>query len=72
MNNEFPTKGGGESKTEWVAPSNTFVAQDHDWLQRGYEISCTTCKLSHGTYIPVGKLLIGERGKWQIVDEPRA
>lgn len=67
---EFPTRGGMEAKTEWVAPTGTFVAQDHDWVQRGYEISCETCPLKHGSFIPVGKTLIGERGNWTLIDDP--
>lgn len=68
---ELPKRGGGEGRTEWVAPKNTFKAQDHDWVQRGYEISCKTCPLAHGTFIPVGKTLTGERGNWTLIDDPR-
>lgn len=49
----------------------TFNAQNHDWFQHGRELICTTCPgiHRHGTLIPSGKMLIGIRGKWEIVDE---
>lgn len=68
---ELPKKSDGWGKTEWIAPKNTFKAQEHDWVQRGYEISCSTCPFKHGTYIPVGKTLIGSRGSWELIDDPR-
>lgn len=70
MDNEFPDKGGNEARTEWVAPESTFISQDHDWTQRGYEISCTSCRFNHGSFIPAGKTLIGERGNWELIADP--
>lgn len=62
-----------EARTEWVAPSITFIPQDHDWMQtNAVELTCTGCKFRHGTSMPMGKTLIGERGKWEFIDTPVA
>lgn len=44
----------------------------HKWVQRGYKIydECEGC-VNQAVPIPVGKMLIRERGKYQIIDERR-
>lgn len=71
MNEEQLTTN--EGRTEWVAPSNSFIAQDHDWMQtNAVEITCKSCKFHHGSSIPMGKTLVGERGNWTLIDTPVA
>lgn len=43
---------------------------DHVWIQQGYQIidSCPGC-IPQGVPIPVGQMLIKEKGEYRLVDE---
>lgn len=67
---DLPERGGGEAKTDWILPDPTFDMQQHDWVQRGIELSCESCAMKHATFIPQGKTLYGEKGAWRLEDTP--
>jgi hypothetical protein len=45
--------------------------QQHDWIQRGRELACVTCKdnATHGHILKAGTMLTGARGNWDIVPQ---
>lgn len=43
--------------------------QNINWVQRGYELIGTVNGVRQGIPIPKGKMLIGERGSYKLVDE---
>lgn len=57
-------------KTEQVFDLPKLDFQNHQWVQRGYEIidSCQNCP-KQGIPIPVGKMLVRKDGRYDIIDE---
>lgn len=56
-------------KEKPIVLDRSFDIQNHQWVQRGYQLECNSCQYRHGITIPPGKMLSGQKGKWQLIDE---
>lgn len=65
------SNASGNRSAPLFSKDRKFDAQNHDWKQHGRQLSCATCpeNSKHGTIIPSGMMLVGERGKWELVPE---
>lgn len=65
------SNASGNRSAPLFSKDRKFDAQNHDWKQHGRQLSCATCpeNSKHGTIIPAGLMLMGERGKWELVPE---
>lgn len=63
------TMADGNRSAPLFNADRKFDFQNHDWVQRGRELTCMTCpeNHAHGTFLKADQQLTGSRGNWQIV-----